>query len=180
MFLADGFEDVEALATRDVLLRGGVEVVTASIKENKEVYSSHKITILSDININQIKEDDYDFLILPGGGKGTFNLRKSPEVKNIVNNFYNENKLIGAICAAPTLLGDLNLLKGKKYTCYAGCNKEIKEGIFTSSEVEISGLIITARSMNYSVLFGLTILEKLTSLDNRMMVEKQIRGLDEK
>ena len=180
MLLASGFEEVEALATRDVLLRGGLEVLTASISNNKEVEASHHLTVLADTLIKDIKENDYDFIILPGGGRGTQNLRNSLEVRKLVLDFAKAHKLIAAICAAPTVLGDAGLLKNKKYTCYAGCNLDILDGTYTAKEVEVDDNIITGRSMLYSVLFGLTILEKLTSIENRRKIEKQIEGLENK
>lgn len=175
MLLANGFEDVEALATRDVLLRGGVEVVTASINDDIFVLASHKLLVRADMLLKDANLEDYSFIILPGGGLGTRNLRASSMVKEAVLHFARLNMLTAAICAAPTVLGDVGLLHNKKYTCYPGCNEGV-DGLYTASEIEVVDNIITARSMNYSVLFGLTILEKLTSKENALKIKNQIEG----
>ncbi len=159
LLLADGFEDSEGLTTRDILTRAGIEVVTSSIKTSKDVTSSFGIHLLSDITINEVNPSEYDFIVLPGGGKGTTNLKASKDVDRIIDIFVSQNKLIAAICAAPSLLGRKGLLKDKHYTCFRGCNEG--EGIFTGSEVEVDGNFITARSMMYSIPFALEIINKL-------------------
>ena len=175
MLLANGFEDVEALATRDVLIRGGLEIVTASINDEISVMSSHKVLVKADILFDKANLDDFSFIVLPGGGLGTRNLRAKPEVREAARYFANKGLVTAAICAAPTVLGDAGLLHNKKYTCYPGCNDGV-DGLYTGNEVEVVGNIITARSMNYSVLFGLTILEKLTSKENALRIKNQIEG----
>ena len=175
ILLANGFEDVEALAPRDILIRGGVDVITASIDQNIEVQSSHKIYVKANLLLKDVNKEDYDFLILPGGGLGTQNLLNSKSVSDIVTHFINNHKLVCAICAAPMVLGKLGYLKGHRYTCFKGCNEGI-DGIFTMNEVESDDNIITARSMLYSVPFGLTILEQLLGKAIRNKVEIAIKG----
>lgn len=176
MLLADGFEDVEALAPRDILIRGGVEVVTASIFNKKEVITSHGVHLFTDILLEEVNSSDFDFVILPGGGRGTQNLLHSDKVINLVKEFAEEDKLVCAICAAPMVLGKAGLLKDKRFTCYKGCNEGL-EGVFTGGEVVKDGNIITARSMLYSVPFGLKILESLLGEDIREKIYNQINGL---
>ena len=103
-----------------------------------------------------------------------YGVKESKEVAEIVKYFYSKNKVIGAICAAPSILGRLGYLKNRNYTCYKSCQEG--EGLFSGKEVEISDNIITARSMKYSIEFALTLLEKLTSKENREKVENQILG----
>lgn len=172
IFLANGFEDCEALLTRDVLIRSGIEIVTSSISTSKDVTSSFNIHLSADISIDEVDSKDYDFLVLPGGGKGTMNLKESSKVDAIIDEFAHDNKLLCAICAAPSVLGRKGLLKEKRYTCFAGCQEG--EGIFTGNEVEIDGNIITARSMAYSLPFALAIIGKL--LGNEM-IDKVLIGL---
>ena len=180
MLLADGFEDTEALTTRDVLLRAGIEVVTSSIKESRQVVSSFGITMLSDLSFSQIRDPySYDFLILPGGGRGTQNLKDSKAVKSLVTTFYENRKLLCAICAAPSILGELGFLRDINYTCFAGFNRGV-DGNFTANEVEVDGNIITARSMHYSVDFALAIIEKLLGEETKEKVLKGLNGLTEK
>ncbi len=180
LLLADGFEDTEALTTRDVLIRAGIEVVTASINESRQVTSSFGITLLADHPLELVGDlYSYDFLVLPGGGRGTQNLRESKPVRNLIKTFYEHNKLICAICAAPSILGEMGYLADCKYTCFAGFNKGIK-GEFTANEVEVDGNIITARSMHYSVDFALAIIEKLLGKETKEKVLRGLNGLDAK
>lgn len=180
LLLADGFEDTEALTTRDVLTRAGIEITTASISDYLEVESSFGIHVLADALLKLIFDTTpYDLLILPGGGRGTRNLSESILVPQYIEKFYRANKLVCAICAAPSILGKLGYLKNKKYTCFAGFNEGI-DGIFTGNEVEVSDNIITARSMKYSIDFTLTIVEKLLGKQQRDRVEAGLKGLEQK
>ncbi len=161
MLLANGFEDTEGLSTRDVLIRAGLEITTASILKEDVVKTSHNILLKTDTTIFDIDINDFDFLILPGGGLGTQNLKSSLEVKNIIEHFDSSKKLICAICAAPSILESLGLLKGRKFTCFKGCNYGTFGAIYTGNEIEIDDRFITARAMMYSIPFGLAIVEKL-------------------
>lgn len=179
MLLANGFEDTEGLTTRDVLIRGGIEVVTASITSQREVISSFGVLLLADTTIDKVNPNDFEALILPGGGRGTMNLASSEAVRNIIFNFDSANKLMAAICAAPSVYGKYGLLKGKRYTCFAGCNEGV-EGNFTANEVEVDGRFITARSMQYSIPFALAIIEKLIGKETVERVVVGLRGLNAK
>ena len=176
ILLARGFEDAEALTTRDILIRAGMHIVTASINDERVVTSSHKLEVVSDTLIDSVKAENFDFIVLPGGGVGTKNLDSSNDVANLVLDFVNEGKTICAICAAPTILGHLGLLKGKRYTCYAGCNKGL-EGNFTANTVEVDGNIITGRSMKYSSEFSLASGEKFLGKEIRDKLLVQIEGI---
>lgn len=180
MLLADGFEDTEALTTRDVLIRAGIEVTTASITDRLEVQSSFGIHVLADALLKLIFDTTpYDGIILPGGGRGTKNLSESPLVEIYLQKFAAKNKLLCAICAAPSILGKYGYLVGHKYTCFAGFNEGIT-GDFTGNEVEVSGNIITARSMHYSIPFALAIIEKLVGKEAKEKVLVGLQGLDPK
>lgn len=174
LLLANGFEDNEALTTRDVLLRAGIRIITASINEELYVTSSHNLIVKADTLLKNVKEEDFDFLILPGGGKGTSNLKMSSLVNQFVLDFSLKNKLICAICAAPGVLGRLGLLKEKKYTCFPLC--EEGEGINTHAEVQLDKQIITARSMYYSIDFALAIVEKLLGDKKKEELLIQLQG----
>ena len=174
--LADGFEDVEALAPRDLLVRAGVEVHTASISNELLVTTSHKIKLYADHLVSEIKEDDYDFIVLPGGGRGTQNLLNSEAVLSLVKKFNDNHKLVCAICAAPMVLSKAGLLHNKKFTCYKGCEEGL-DGLFTGEEVVKDDNIITARSMLYSIPFGLAIIELLLGSTVKEKIYHQIAGL---
>lgn len=176
LLLADGFEDTEALTTRDVLTRAGIEVTTASITDRLEVESSFGVHVLADALLKLIFDTTpYDFLVLPGGGRGTRNLAECSLVPIYIEKFVKANKLVCAICAAPSILGHLGYLVNEKYTCFAGCNAGIA-GNFTGNEVEISGNFITARSMKYSIPFALTIIERLLGKEVADKVDLGLKG----
>lgn len=176
VLLANGFEDTEALTTRDVLIRSGIEMVSASISETKTVVSSFGVSVLSDKLLKEINNiDDFDFIVLPGGGRGTQNLKESKLVEETVRKFADKNKILCAICAAPSIFGKYGLLVNKNYTCFAGCNEGVI-GNFTGNEVEVDGNIITARSMMYSIPFALTIIEKLLGKDTKERVLVGLKG----
>lgn len=177
MILADGFEDTEALTTRDVLIRAGLEVTTCSITNRLEVESSFGIHILADALLKLIFDcEPYDFIILPGGGRGTRNLHECEFLKQYLDYFMSKNKLVCAICAAPSVLGKYGYLKNRKYTCFAGFNAGI-DGIFTGNEVEKDSNIITARSMHYSIPFALKIIETLLGNETKEKVLVGLNGL---
>ncbi len=173
---ADGFEDVEALATRDVLIRSGIEVFDATINENDEVLSSHKLHLKGLNRLSKTNLGDFSAIILPGGSRGVNNLLNSSLVLSTVRWFYEQNKLVCAICAAPMVLSKAGLLKNKRFTCYPGCEVGL-DGIYTGEEVVVLDRMITARSMLYSVPFGLAIIEKLIGKEVKERIYKQIAGL---
>jgi len=113
--------------------------------------------------------------VLPGGGRGTRNLAESNLVAFYIDRFVKANKLVCAICAAPSILGKLGYLKNEKYTCFAGCNWGFA-GDFTGNEVEVSGNFITARSMKYSIPFALTIIERLLGKEAAQKVDIGLMG----
>ena len=176
MLFADGFEDVEAVATRDVLVRAGIEVVDARIKEDETVISSHKMYFNHFKRLSEVNFADFSGIILPGGSRGVNNLLNSDEVIKTVKEFANSNKLVCAICAAPMVLDKAGILENKRFTCYPSCEVGLK-GIYTGEEVVVLDRMITARSMLYSIPFGLAIIEKLLGKEVRETIYRQIAGL---
>ena len=176
MVFADGFEDVEAIATRDVLVRAGIEVVDSTINEVGEVIASHKLYLKGLKRLSEVNLSDFSAIILPGGSRGVNNLLASSLVIETVKYFYNHDKLVCAICAAPMVLSKAGVLKNKDFTCYPGCEEGLL-GTYTGKEVEVSDKIITARSMMYSIPFGLKIIELLGSKELSEKINRQISGL---
>ena len=177
MIYANGFEDVEAIATRDVLVRAGIEVYDAKINDDEQlVISSHKVALSGFKSLKNVKVSEFEAVILPGGSVGVNNLLKSSEVDRLVNEFYKSHKLVCAICAAPMVLGKNGLLKGRPFTCYPGCEEGL-EGIYTGEEVVVSDNIITGRSMMFSISFGLKIIELLISKEMSEKIHRQISGI---
>ena len=175
----DGFEDAEALATRDILVRCGIQVFDLIVENNvnlKEVESSHGVALSNFDLASNFNPHEFDAVILPGGGRGTQNLLRSREVERYLKAMHEEHKFMCAICAAPMVLGKYGYLHNKRFTCFKGCNEGL-DGIFTASEVEVDDNIITARAMLYSVKFGLKIAELLVGKTISDKVANQITGI---
>jgi len=145
VFLADGFEEVEALIPIDVLRRGGVEVITVSTTEFPLVESAHGVNIEADIQFEQSDYQDADLLMLPGGMPGASNLYDHEGVCKVVCDQAAAGKKVAAICAAPAVvLAPLGLLEGKKTTCYPGFEKVLEGATYTGDLVTVDGNITTA------------------------------------
>ena len=175
MLLADGVEECEALVTRDVLLRAGIDVKMQSIMGREYVVSQDNLLIKADLT-SESNLWAYDAIILPGGGRGTQNLDKYPMMDEILSSFSKNNKLIAAICAAPMILGHRGYLKGKRFTCFKTCEEGI-DGIYTNKEVERDGDIITARSMYFASDFALEIIDYLLGKEVKNKVHNSIKSL---
>lgn len=160
--LADGFEDVEAVTVVDVLRRGGVETVTASLSGAREVRSAHGVTMLSDASFADASKDDFDAVVLPGGGEGTDNLRASRELAEFLRRCKEEGKLLCAICAAPTVLVQAGVLdEGQHVTCYPTCAFDLDRPC-VGVPVVADGNVITGQAPGSALLFGLVVLSALT------------------
>ena len=176
---ADGFEDTEALATRDILVRAGIEVYDLRVENNLDkdfVKASHGIHLAKFGLASEYDPSMFDAVILPGGGLGTQNLLRSTEVERYLKVLAKEHRFLCAICAAPMVLGKYGYLHNKKYTCFKGCNEGL-DGIFTAAEVEVDDNIVTGRAMLYSVKFGLKIVELLLGPATSNRVATQITGI---
>jgi len=169
VFLATGFEEVEALTPVDLLRRQGASVDIISV-EDKIVAGSHNIKVVSDLLIEDITKD-YDAYILPGG-PGRDNLYKNKRFIEIIVKAANDKKIIGAICGAPEILSELSLINGKRITCYPGVT--IKNATVTENAVEIDGNIITSKGMGTSHLFGLALVKILYSEQDAKKLAKSV------
>lgn len=162
VFLADGFEDVEALIPIDVLRRGGVEVITVSTTEFPLVESSHGVNIEADIQFEQSDYQDADLLMLPGGMPGAANLYDHEGVCKAVCAQAAAGKKVSAICAAPAVvLAPLGLLEGKRATCYPGFEGELRGATYTAALVEQDGQYITGKGPAAVFDFAYAIVERL-------------------
>lgn len=143
-FLANGFEEVEALAPVDIFRRGGVEIQTVSVTGSEWVETSHGVTIKADVKFEDMRNfDDADMLMLPGGLPGATNLNEHADVRETLLAHNAKGKHIGAICAAPMVLGSLGLLKGRKATCSPGFEKYLEGAEYTAELFTVDGNIIT-------------------------------------
>jgi 4-methyl-5(b-hydroxyethyl)-thiazole monophosphate biosynthesis len=127
VFLASGFEEIEALTVVDVLRRAGVEVTVAGLTPNV-TEGKHGVKVVPDKSIDDVKVEDFDAVVAPGGNPGYKNLRKDPRVIDIVKKAFNSNKIVAAICAGPTVLSDAGILEGKACTIYPGMDQELEAG----------------------------------------------------
>ncbi|MCK9479918.1 MAG: DJ-1/PfpI family protein [Firmicutes bacterium] len=158
MFLAEGFEEIEAIMPLDILRRAGANIQTVGIESNK-ARGAHNIEIVADTTLDKIS-DNIEMLILPGGMPGTDNLQKNEDVIKTLMKAYENGAYIAAICAAPKIFGELGLLKGKKATCFPGFEKYLTGAVITGKAVEIDNKIITSRGAGTADKFGFA----LTSL----------------
>ena len=171
VFLADGFEDIEALAPIDILRRANVDVKTVGVT-GKEVTSSHGVTVKADISVSDIKLDsDLELIVLPGGMPGTLNLEASVGVQKAIDFCAANDKYIAAICAAPSILGHKGLLKGKKATCFPGFEKDLVGADAGSGLVVIDGKFITGKGPGACIEFGLKLAEILVSADAALNIK---------
>lgn len=169
LFLADGFEDMEAIATRDVLIRGGVDVRTVSITDDYLVESSHGLQVTADISWNDLEvmepgTDGTDLMIFPGGMPGSKNLATHAELMEILQDHWARGGAVAAICAAPGLvLSQLPELAGKRFTCFDGFEEALiaQGAVYTPESAVTDGRMITGRGAGCAVAFGLAILSYL-------------------
>ena len=159
--VAEGFEEVEAIAAIDVLRRGGVEVVVASIGRSPEVKGAHGIVVKADALFSDVAESAYDAIVLPGGGEGTENLKNSDALLKRLVRQREEGGLLCAICAAPTVLQEAGLLEpGQHVTCYPTCQMEIDCTWVNQPAVSHNG-IITGRAPGSAMTFAMVVLQAL-------------------
>ncbi len=164
IFLAPGFEEIEALCPLDLLRRAGVEVKTVGIG-GKSVAGSHGITVEADMADIDFSDPEPDLIVLPGGMPGTLNLQASPVVMNAIKNTAKGDAYIGAICAAPMILGKLGLLRNKKATCYPGFEEYLEDADVLEVPAVIDGKIITGAGMGAALDFGLLLVSVLCGED---------------
>ena len=160
VFLADGFETVEALALVDVMRRAGLDVVTVSIMGHSEVVSAQNVTVLADEVYENLSFADALALVLPGGGVGTDNLSAHSLLRALLVDACSRGVLVAAICAAPMVFGRIGILEGKRATCYPGCEGDLFGAEYTAAAVEQDGNIITACGPGASFDFGFAIVDR--------------------
>ncbi len=174
IFLANGFEEIEALCVLDFLRRAGIETKTVGI-DTKIAMGSHKIPVVCDIEGNELSgNEDFDMIILPGGLPGANNLDQSQVVDHFIKRAVSENKFVSAICAAPFILGKRGILKGKRAVCYPGFENELLGATVLDTGCVRDGKIITARAMGKSHDFALEIVEALCGKEERQRLKDAV------
>lgn len=174
IFLANGFEETEALGTVDILRRANIPVYTVSITDNLNVTGAHDITVMADKCFDEVDFSEIDMLVLPGGMPGSLNLDKHEGLKKKIEAFVATNKSVAAICAAPMVFGHIGVLEGKKATCYPGFEKEMHGATATHDKVTIDGNIITGKGPGLIFDFALAIVEKVAGEQVRKEVAQAL------
>ena len=174
LILVDGFEEIEAVTTADILIRAGIPLKTVGISD-KTVTGAHGIRILADLSPEQINIETIELIILPGGLRGRDNLLKSEWCKNAIVSAARRDRTVAAICAAPTVLSSLGLLNGKEATCYKGMENELGSAVFCPRNVVRDGNIITGASVGVTVEFALEIIEAVKGRGEKEKILKSIK-----
>ena len=174
IFLAPGFEEVEALTPVDLLRRAGVQVTVVSIGEAYQVAGSHQITVCADALFDEMDFDEEDLLILPGGQPGTSNLKACGKLCALLEDADQKGKLLAAICAAPTVLGGIGLLKGKEAACYPGCEEGLIGARCLTERVVVDGNITTSRGVGTAIPFALSLIEQLFGKEKSEEIRRSI------
>lgn len=175
LFLADGFEEVEAFTVVDLLRRAGIEMIMVSITNSKTVTGSHQITTIADALFDEVDYSDSDMLILPGGMPGTRNLSEHVALGNLLSLFHQEKKPLAAICAAPSVLGTKGLLKGKKATCYPGFEEKLDGADIKNLSVVVDGNLITSKGLGTAIDFSLAIIEFFKGVEEANKIKDAIQ-----
>ncbi|HJA00891.1 DJ-1 family glyoxalase III [Candidatus Collinsella stercoripullorum] len=171
---ADGFETIECLTVVDVLRRGGVRTLLVSVMSTRDVVSAQQVSVTCDCTLDEIDMDDFDYLVLPGGMPGTTHLRADERVCELVRAFA-ATRHVAAICAAPSILGELGVLDGRRATCFPGFEKTFPAGVFAGPKtVVVDGNIITASAMGQALPFALAVLGDIAG---EVAVEKVREGI---
>ncbi|WP_245915742.1 DJ-1 family glyoxalase III [Mangrovibacterium marinum] len=172
VFLAEGFEEIEAITVIDVLRRAGANVSTVSITGEKLVHGAHQLPVVADMLFEETNFAAIDMLILPGGMPGAKNLNAHDGLKKQILRFHEQQKPLAAICAAPLVFGHLNILKGRSAVCYPGFEQELKEADVQLKPTVADGHIITGRGVGTALEFALRITEKLLSKEKADQLAK--------
>ena len=176
VFIASGFEEIELTSVVDILRRCNIEVIIAGLKRGV-IEGAHGIKITSDKSADKVNLKIFDAVIVVGGPPGTENLQRDKRVRTALKKSADFGKITAAICAAPSILSDIGLLKGKTCTIYPGMEKELKRGggkFKDESSVVVDGKIITSRGPATAIPFALKIAEKLVDLKTVRNVKKRV------
>ena len=174
IFLADGFEDIEGLTVVDLMRRAGITITTVSIKNTKQITTSHGIIMFTDQTFVETDFTDADMLVLPGGQPGTTNLGAFAPLTDLLKNFYNNGGKIAAICAAPTVFAQIGLLHGKKATAYPSCMDGLGDAVRLEDNVVMDGNITTSRGLGTAIDFSLSLISQLLGQEKADQIAESV------
>lgn len=160
VFLATGFEECEALLVVDIARRAGLDLKTVSVTGEKQVTSSHNVTVIADLLLGEVDFKEMDMIVLPGGMPGTKNLEACETLMEQVEAFYKDGKCISAICAAPSIFGHKGFLKGRNAVSYPEFESHLEGAEVSRNSVEVSEHVTTSRGLGTAIDFGLAIVER--------------------
>lgn len=174
IFLADGFEEIEALTVVDLCRRAGIQTDMVSIQESREVKGSHKIAVQADKTFEEVDFEALDMIVLPGGMPGTKHLEAHEGLMTQVDAFFQSGKCLSAICAAPSILGHRGILKGRKACCYLGFEEALTGAEVVYEETITDGAITTARGMGCAIAFGLAIVARFCGEEKAALLGENV------
>ncbi len=174
VFLADGFEEIEAITTIDLLRRAGLATVMVSVSDHLEVFGAHNISLIADRCLEDVDVSSARAYVLPGGMPGVTNLNAVDLLRQTIKKAYDEQKLIGAICAAPMILGELGILKEKEAICYPSFEASLQGAKLSDKPVVCSGCVITAKAAGWTIDFALEIIRSLEGEEKASQIKAEI------
>ncbi len=177
MLLARGFEESEAIVPADLLKRAGANVTLVATEGGLSVPGAHGISVAADIMLDELKKEDMECLVLPGGALGTELLGNNPQVLSLIEYAAGKGLIIGAICAAPSILGEMNLLDGRNVAVYPGFDSAMQFANITGNKVEHDDIFITAEGMGVSLEFGLKLVEVLFGAEKATELRTTVRAI---
>lgn len=177
LILAPGFEEIEAITVIDILRRANIETIVAGLGDELTT-GAHHLSLKCDTILAGINPQEFSHLVLPGGQPGTKNLSNDSRVLKLITDFYDQKKVIAAICAAPTVLQVAGILEGKKVTSYPAERQHFTSGVYSEAKVVTDNNIITSRGVGTAIDFALTLVENICGSDKRKIIAEKILWSD--
>lgn len=172
--LAEGFEEIETSAIVDILRRAEIEVITAGLSGKGQISGAHGIKFASDTGFDEIKADDFDAIVLPGGSPGFVNLGNDEGVLKLVKEMYDKDKYVSAICGAPSVLSKSGILKGVNATIYPGCRDMLTDAKYIEERVVKDKKIITSQGPGTAIEFAIKLVEVFLSAEKAEEIKKDV------
>ena len=171
VILADGFEEVEAMAIVDILRRAEIDTVIAGLHDG-QIMGARKVKVVPDMVVDMLKVGDFDMVVLPGGQPGADNLNADLRVRELIRGCYKKGKLLGAICAAPIVLAGAGVLNGKHMTSYPAYRNRFSNVVYEEKAIVVDGNILTSRGPGTALNFGLAIVERIAGKEKSQQIKE--------
>ena len=174
IFMANGFEEIEALTVVDICRRADIKIITVSIAGRRQLLGAHAIAIHADEVYDNVDFSQMDGIVLPGGMPGTLNLQAHTGLRELLLAYGKAEKYVAAICAAPSILGELGMLDGKRACCYPSFEEKLTGAEVVREQVVLDQNVITSRGMGTAIPFALKLVEVLCGMERAEEVRKSI------